>query len=115
MKSGENSLAKLHDSLGQYLAACKMGLDALASTPGADQSLDSARSNLEQAMAETRTISYLLHPPLLDETGLGIAAALVHRRIAQRSGIQIACDITEDFPRLSHPVERPSFAFCKSA
>jgi signal transduction histidine kinase len=100
---------ELHDSLGQYLAACKMGLDALAGTPGSEELLDSARSNLEQAMAETRTISYLLHPPLLDETGLGIAARWYIEGFAQRSGIQITCDIAEDFPRLSHPVELAVF------
>jgi signal transduction histidine kinase len=100
---------ELHDSLGQYLAACKMGLDALASTQGADELLDSARANLEQAMAETRTISYLLHPPMLDETGVGIAARWYIEGFAQRSGIQIACDIAEDFPRLSHPVELAIF------
>jgi signal transduction histidine kinase len=100
---------ELHDSLGQYLAACKMGLDALAGTRGSDELLDSARSNLEQAMAETRTISYLLHPPLLDETGLGIAARWYIEGFAQRSGIQITCDIAEDFPRLSHPVELAIF------
>jgi signal transduction histidine kinase len=100
---------ELHDSLGQYLAACKMGLDALAGTRGSDELLESARSNLEQAMAETRTISYLLHPPLLDETGLGIAARWYIEGFAQRSGIQITCDIAEDFPRLSHPVELAIF------
>jgi signal transduction histidine kinase len=100
---------ELHDSLGQYLAACKMGLDAFAGTRGPDELLDGARSNLEQAMAETRTISYLLHPPLLDETGLGIAARWYIEGFAQRSGIQITCDIAEDFPRLSHPVELAIF------
>ncbi|HZC65382.1 MAG TPA: CHASE3 domain-containing protein [Candidatus Dormibacteraeota bacterium] len=100
---------ELHDSLGQYLAACKMGLDALATTRGSDELLDSARSNLDQAMAETRTISYLLHPPLLDETGLGIAARWYIEGFAQRSRIQIACDIAEDFPRLPHPAELAIF------
>ena len=100
---------ELHDSLGQYLAACKMSLDALVSTRGSDELLDGARSNLEQAMAETRTISYLLHPPLLDETGLGVAARWYIEGFAQRSGIQITCDIAEDFPRLPHPVELAIF------
>ncbi len=100
---------ELHDSLGQYLAAAKMSLDALAHARGSDQLLDSARANLEQAMAETRTISYLLHPPLLDETGLGVAARWYIEGFAQRSGIQITCDIAEDFPRLPHAVELAIF------
>ena len=100
---------ELHDSLGQYLAAAKMSLDALANSRGSDPLLDSARANLEQSMAETRTISYLLHPPLLDETGLGVAARWYIEGFAQRSGIQITCDIAEDFPRLSRAVELAIF------
>jgi signal transduction histidine kinase len=100
---------ELHDSLGQYLAAAKMSLDALANSRGSDALLDSARANLEQSMAETRTISYLLHPPLLDETGLGVAARWYIEGFGQRSGIQIACDIAEDFPRLPRAVELAIF------
>jgi signal transduction histidine kinase len=100
---------ELHDSLGQYLAAAKMSLDALFHTPQDSTLLGSARTNLDQAMAETRTISYLLHPPLLDETGLGVAARWYIEGFAQRSGIQITCDIAEDFPRLPHAVELAIF------
>jgi signal transduction histidine kinase len=100
---------ELHDSLGQYLAAAKMSLDALANSRGSDNLLDSARASLEQSMAETRTISYLLHPPLLDETGLGVAARWYIEGFGQRSGIQITCDIAEDFPRLPHAVELAIF------
>ena len=100
---------ELHDSLGQYLAAAKMSLDAFANRRDADELLASARSYLEQSLAETRTISYLLHPPLLDETGLGVAARWFLEGFAQRSGIQISSEIPEDFPRLPHDVELALF------
>ncbi len=99
---------ELHDSLGQYLAATKMSLDAFANRRD-DELLASARSYLEQSLAETRTISYLLHPPLLDETGLGVAARWFLDGFAQRSGIQINSEIPEDFPRLPHAVELALF------
>ena len=100
---------ELHDSLGQYLAAAKMSLDGLARRHGSDELLDSARSYLEQSMAETRTISYLLHPPLLDETGLGVAARWYLEGFSQRSGIQVDGEIPEDFPRLPYEVELALF------
>jgi signal transduction histidine kinase len=100
---------ELHDSLGQYLAAAKMNLDAFANQRNADELLNGARSYLEQSLAETRTISYLLHPPMLDETGLGVAARWYLDGFAQRSGIQIVIEIPDDFPRLSRSVELALF------
>jgi hypothetical protein len=100
---------ELHDSLGQYLAAAKMSLDALAHKHGEDELLDGARAHLEQSMAETRTISYLLHPPLLDETGLGLAARWYLDGFSQRSGIQVRSEIPEEFPRMAHDVELALF------
>jgi signal transduction histidine kinase len=100
---------ELHDSLGQYLAAAKMNLDAFSNRGATAELLDGARSSLEQALAETRTISYLLHPPLLDETGLGVAARWYLEGFAQRSGIQVDAQVPEDFPRLPRPVELALF------
>jgi len=100
---------ELHDSLGQYLAAAKMNLDAFSNRGDSAELLDGARSSLEQALAETRTISYLLHPPLLDETGLSVAARWYLEGFAQRSGIQVDAQIPEDFPRLPRPVELALF------
>jgi signal transduction histidine kinase len=99
---------ELHDSLGQYLAAAKMNLDAFSNRSDAAE-LEGARANLEQALAETRTISYLLHPPLLDETGLAVAARWYLEGFARRSGIQVDAQIPEDFPRLARPVELALF------
>ena len=100
---------ELHDSLGQYLAAAKMSLDAFANRRDEQELLDTARSYLDQALAETRTISYLLHPPLLDETGLGVAARWYVEGFAQRSGIQVNSEIPEDLARLPRPVELAMF------
>ena len=62
----------LHDSLGQYLTALKMNLDLLSTTH--KMRIASECSEIvDKCLAETRTISHLLHPPLLDEAGLGSA------------------------------------------
>ena len=97
---------ELHDSAGQYLAAIQMNLSALArdaSALGAPQAKRIADS-IEMAnrcTTEIRTISYLLHPPLLDEMGLASALALYAEGFAERSGIRVELDISKDFGRLS--------------
>ncbi len=100
---------ELHDSLGQYLAAAKMSLDGLSCRHAGEELLDGARSHLEQALVEMRTISYLLHPPLLDETGLGTAARWYVEGFGKRSGIQVHSEIPQDFPRLAPDIELALF------
>ncbi len=94
---------ELHDSLGQYLAGAKMNLEIFAAQRR-DGSLPEAIQLLDQAMAETRTISHLLHPPLLDEAGLSSAAKWYVEGFAQRSGIEVKVDLPEDVGRLPKPV-----------
>ena len=60
-------------------------------------------------MKETRTISHLLHPPLLDETGFGSAARWYVEGFAKRSGIETTLDMPEDFGRLPDSLELALF------
>jgi signal transduction histidine kinase len=94
---------ELHDSLGQYLAGAKMNLE-MFTTRGNDSCLAEALQLLDYAMAETRTISHLLHPPLLDEAGFNSAAKWYLEGFAQRSGIEVTIDLHEDVGRLPRPV-----------
>lgn len=81
---------ELHDSLGQYLAALSINLDLIKSvSPEVEQQLSEARATLQQCIQETRTLSYLLHPPLLDEMGLESAVRWYVEGFGQRSGIQV--------------------------
>jgi signal transduction histidine kinase len=99
---------ELHDSVGQYLTALKINVDILArSSLGAriDQVLAESSGLLDQALTETRTISHLLHPPLLDESGFASAARWYVDGLAKRSGIQVNLEIPEDLARLPHAVE----------
>jgi signal transduction histidine kinase len=96
---------ELHDSLGQYLAAVKMNLDMFANSQPADKLLSEAIHLLDQSIAETRTISHLLHPPLLDEAGFSSAAKWYLDGFSQRSGIAVKADLPDDVGRLPKAIE----------
>lgn len=100
---------ELHDSLGQYLAGAKMNLDALSHSLPDNPVITDCTELLDHAIKETRTISHLLHPPLLDETGFASAARWYVEGFASRSGIQTKLDIPEPFDRLPAPVELAMF------
>ena len=107
---------ELHDSLGQYLAALKMHLDILASS--VDQQPDliaECTAIVDQCLKETRTISHLLHPPLLDEAGFGSAARWYVDGFAQRSGIEVNLVLPPTFGRLRRDVEIAMFRVLQEA
>jgi signal transduction histidine kinase len=96
---------ELHDSLGQYLAGVRMNLDMFSNNQPSDKLFVEAIYLLDQAIAETRTISHLLHPPLLDEAGFASAAKWYVEGFAQRSGIEVKADLPDGVDRLPKPIE----------
>jgi PAS domain S-box-containing protein len=104
---------ELHDGLGQYLVAVKMNLDVLSISVSSDarlrERLADATKQIEDAIAETRTISHLLHPPLLDEIGLESAVVWYAEGFAKRSGISVKVDIPSSIGRLQTEVETALF------
>ena len=103
----------VHDGLGQYLVGVKMGIDQLgrrlAHDPNCHESLSEISLLLDQAINETRTISHLLHPPLLDEIGLGSALAAYADGFAKRSGISVTFDVARNLGRLDSDIETALF------
>ena len=100
----------LHDITGQKLAAQSMALaKVLRKAAGLDQ--ESQRLLVEcvtlsnQVSDEIRTLSYLLHPPLLDELGLSSAVRWYAEGYERRTGIKVEVKIPLDFGRLSPDVE----------
>lgn len=89
---------ELHDSLGQYLAALGMSLTKLESENGSKipETFTECRQLLDRCINETRTLSHLLHPPLLDEVGFTSAATTYVEEFARRSGIET--DISLNLP-----------------
>jgi two-component system NarL family sensor kinase len=104
---------ELHDSLGQYLAATKMTIEHVRGTfkgdPEASKTLMDAAEQIETAIVETRTLSYLLHPPLLDEIGLTSALSWYVEGFSKRSGIAVNVHIPTGFGRLSPEGETALF------
>jgi signal transduction histidine kinase len=96
---------ELHDSLGQLLALAKMHLSVLIDKNPQDELLAEIDKLLSESVTETRTISHLLHPPLLDEVGVGSAARWYAEGFAKRSGIDLSVDIPDDLGRLPRPAE----------
>lgn len=110
----------LHESAGQSLAALKMTLGNLRKSlpPDNERALELLQSSVklaEDAIREVRSIAYLMHPPLLDETGLGPALRWYARGFSERSGIQVVVDIPETFGRLSQDVETALFRIVQEA
>jgi signal transduction histidine kinase len=100
---------ELHDGLGQDLTAAKMMLGSLFQvhqTPEAkDQAAREANQMMDQAIKQIRTMSHLLHPPLLDEMGLFSALRWYVEGFAKRSGIATTLAIPHEFPRLTADLE----------
>jgi PAS domain S-box-containing protein len=96
----------LHDSLGQYLAALKMNLDCLPNPTNEQSKLISDCSDIvNRSLAEIRTVSHLLHPPLLDESGLDSAARWYVDEFSRRSGITVTLNVSPERMRLPSDVE----------
>ena len=104
---------ELHDSVGQTLAALSMNLTKVETE--IERLNQTARtiadsSTLVQEMnQEVRTISYLLHPPMLDEKGLESALRWYVDGFTQRSGIKVDLEIAKDFGRLRSELETAVF------
>jgi signal transduction histidine kinase len=96
---------ELHDSLGQYLAGVKMNLDMSARSHPSDELLASAIQLLDESITETRTISHLLHPPLLDEVGFSSAAKWYLQGFSERSGVDVKIDLPNNLGRLPKDFE----------
>ncbi len=101
---------ELHDSVGQLLAAITMNLAALRKeatnlSPSHSALLDDSAVMVSQVSKEIRTISHLLHPPLLDVAGLSSAIRWYVDGFSQRSRINVDVQLPSDLGRLSTDVE----------
>ena len=115
-----NVARELHESTGQTLAALKMSLGRLrqALPPGDEILHNLLRSSLdlaEDAVREIRTLSYLMHPPMLDEAGLRSALTWYAKGFAERSGISVYLDAPEDFGRCGQELETTVFRIVQEA
>jgi PAS domain S-box-containing protein len=105
---------ELHDSVGQILAALSMNIAMVRSQShkldsAAARALEENAELVEQASSEIRTLSHLLHPPLLEITGLASALQWYVDGFAERSKIKVDLEIPSDLARLPNDTELAIF------
>jgi two-component system, NarL family, sensor kinase len=105
---------ELHDSLAQSVMAVNLDLARVTRSPvpldkTARHALSEARKVLREMSREIRTLSYLLHPPVLDELGLASAVKEYAHGFSERSGIALEIDVQHDFPRMPEEAETAFF------
>jgi PAS domain S-box-containing protein len=99
---------ELHDDLAQQISALKMDLDAGGLTKFGNAAGD--------ILTSVRNLSYLLHPPLLEETGLRAALHWFVEGLSKRSEIEVSLAMTpESFPRLPLEIETAIFRVVQEA
>ena len=108
---------ELHDSIGQTLAALKMTISTLSKmtsataqpSPAISKCWDDVNSLIDEAIRETRTISHLLHPPMLDELGFAASASWYITGFARRSGIEVNVELPDEQPRFTESMDLTLF------
>lgn len=110
----------LHDGVGQTLAGALMALSQASSSPqplppGCQSGLRDAEDLLQQAVREVRTVSHLLHPPLLDESGLLSAVRWYAEGFSKRSGLKLTLEFDEQTDRFGRDVETGLFRIIQEA
>ncbi len=106
---------ELHDGTAQNLAGLAMNLSLLLHSPHTPQDwawrriLFESLALTEQCSTEVRNLSYLLHPPLLDDLGLTSALKSYITGFSQRTGIQVELEFQPEPGRLPQEVETTLF------
>jgi two-component system NarL family sensor kinase len=104
---------ELHDTTGQNLSALSISLSTVLSNtrldPRTRQTIKESLALADGCIREIRTMSYLLHPPLLDELGLVSAIRAYSEGYSQRTGIPLELLLPSYMPRLPQAVETALF------
>ena len=115
-----NIARELHDSMGQDLVALATMLGQLRSSmPVAERKLrrllSKCRDLADKCIGEVRTLSYLLHPPMLEQAGLGDAIRGYVKGFTQRSGIHVELELSPCVGRMPQDVELALFRIVQEA
>lgn len=111
---------EMHDGFGQDLAVTKMALDKIAFADDCPkwtkESAAKASDVVYGVIQQVRSMSYLLHPPMLDEIGLKSALEWYLDGLSKRSGIELEIEVQPpSFPRLQAEVETTIFRIVQEA
>lgn len=110
----------LHDGLGQELSGAKMMVDCLQmqnqSAEWKEKAAAEASALIDQAIQQVRSMSHLLHPPMLDEVGLQSSLQWYLDGLTKRSGLETSLKVEpEDFHRLGSELETTIFRIVQEA
>ncbi len=103
----------LHDSTGQKLVALKLGLEQMNRSRKGEGAQEIKL--VDDILQDIRTLSQLLHPPLLEEAGLVSATKWLVEGFSKRSGVQVTLDVNNGVGRLSPDVELALFRVIQEA
>jgi signal transduction histidine kinase len=111
---------ELHDGLGQDLTVVKIMMQGLFreeySPESKEQAIADINKLMDGALQQVRSVSYLLHPPLLDEVGLRSALGWYVDGLSKRGSIEITMGTRpQDFPRLAPELETTLFRVIQEA
>lgn len=106
---------ELHDSTSQHLVAVSFGLSALRRGRANAGTLADMTNELDQALREVRTLSYLLHPPTLAKEGLRKTLRGFVRGFALRTGLSITVSVRGAVDSLPAPAQRALFRVTQEA
>jgi PAS domain S-box-containing protein len=110
---------ELHDSAGQSLAVLGIEVDQLlqkaSSSPELVADIERIRQTVRLLHSEIRTTSYLLHPPLLDESGLQAALSWYAGGLTERTGLPIDVEVSNNLGRPPRDLELAIFRFIQEA
>lgn len=93
---------ELHDTTGQHLAALRLNVSRIVRTSQPEPELvEETFALIDQSASEIRTLSYLLHPPMIEQAGLVATLQWYVRGFEDRSGIAVRLDADDDLGRMS--------------
>jgi signal transduction histidine kinase len=109
-----NIARELHDSMGQDLVALatmqgQLGGSMASAERKSRRLLDECKVLADKCIREVRTLSYLLHPPILDQAGLGDAIREYVGGFSERSGIQVELELPPNLGRVARDIELAVF------
>jgi PAS domain S-box-containing protein len=115
-----NIARELHDTTAQGLVAISLGLSealrcAKDGNGGWIEALEECQSLVEGCTRDVRTLSYGLHPPMLDEMGLPAALEEYVKELGKRSGLTLECVCGRDLGRLGQDAEMALFRVAQEA
>ena len=111
---------ELHDGIGTYVSGLSLVLGKMRTflnenNPEHQKAVTECRELIHAAAGEIRSISYLLHPPTMEEMGLGSTLEWLVRGFSGRSGITISLQLAEDMGRLKAETELTIFRVTQEA